>query len=161
MNVTPFRSCRVIRVTLYVALAGSACAAAHAQEQTANPGDIFVIRDITPRIAYRHVPTDQDPVLVRATTFPANSFNPMMATMVSDLDLTNAHGSNGVASGGMLGGSAGMQAVTRMLTGDAAGGVIARGSVGGASPVGGIGSTISGSVTNALAPLTSALGAVK
>jgi len=164
MNVPLFLSRRPIRVALCVALAGGACGAAHAQEQVANPGDIVVMRDVTPRIAYRHVPTDQDPVLVRATTFPANSFNPMMATMVSDLDLTNAHGSNGVMPGGMLGGNAGMQAVTRVLTGDAAGaagGMIARGPVGGAGPAGGIGGAISGAVTNALAPLTSALGAAK
>ncbi|RQR54366.1 hypothetical protein DIE19_25685 [Burkholderia sp. Bp9126] len=145
---------------LCAACTGIACGAAHAQEQVANPGDIIVLRNVTPRVAYHNVPTDQDPVLSRATTFPSNSFNPMMATMVSDLDLTNAHGSNGVAPGGMLG-DLGMQAVTRALAGDAGGGSIVRGAVGGAPATGGIGGMIAGSVTGALAPLTSALGAAK
>ncbi|MGU7779453.1 hypothetical protein [Burkholderia sp. PU8-34] len=145
---------------LCAALAGIVCGTAFAQQQLANPGDIIVARDITPRIAYDSVPKAQDPVLVRATTFPANHFDPMMATMVSDTDLTNAHGSNGVAPGGILGGS-GMQAVTRVLAGDAGSSAIVRGAIGGAPTTGGIGGTISSSVTGALAPLTSALGAVK
>ncbi|KVO82729.1 hypothetical protein WL21_07505 [Burkholderia ubonensis] len=145
---------------LCAACAALACGTTRAQEQVANPGDIIAMRNITPRVAYHNVPTDQDSVLSRATTFPANSFNPMMATVVSDLDLTNAHGSNGVAPGGMLG-DIGMQAVTRVLVGDTGGGSIVRGAVGSASATGGIGGTISGSVTGALAPVTSALGGAK
>ncbi|KVN90273.1 hypothetical protein WJ69_12900 [Burkholderia ubonensis] len=142
------------------ALAGTACGAARAQEQAVNPGDVIVMRDVKPHIAYRNVPTAQDSVLSRATTFPANSFNPMMATVVSDLDLTNAHGSNGVAPGGMLG-DIGMQAVTRVLAGETGGGSVVRGAVGGAPTLGGIGGTISNSVSGALAPLTNALGAAR
>jgi hypothetical protein len=142
------------------ALVGMACDAAFAQAQTENPGDINVIRDITPRVAYHNVPKDQDPVLLRVTTFPSNTFNPMMETMVSDVDLTNAHGSNGIAPDGMLGG-AGMQAITRVLAGDAARGAIVHGAIGNAPASGGIGGTISSSITNAIVPLTSALGAAK
>ncbi|WP_246327036.1 hypothetical protein [Burkholderia guangdongensis] len=147
-------------IGLLVVALGVACA----QEQVANPGDIIVLRNVTPRIAYRPVPTSDDPVVVRATTFPANTFDPMMATMVSDLDLTNAHGSSGVAPDGVIGGGAGMQAITRVLTGDATGGAIVHGPLAGAGPaagIGGIGGVVSGAVTNALSPVTSALGAIK
>ncbi|WP_431821805.1 hypothetical protein [Burkholderia sp. F1] len=161
MNVPLFSLGRPTLAALCAALTGIACSPASAQAQVVNPGDIIVMRDITPRVAYDNVPKDQDRVLVRATTFPANTFNPMMATMVSDIDLTNAHGSNGVAAGGILG-DTGMQAITRTLAGDAGGGAIVRGAIGGApTPTGGIGGMISSSVTGALAPLTSALGAVK
>ena len=136
-------------------LAGAIAPAAHAQQVT-NPGDIIVERDVTPRSAFAAVPQAQDPVGVRATTFPKNSFDPMMASLVSDTDLTNAHGSSGVAPGGLLNNpNAGMLAVTRILSGSQTGANTALGATGGA--VGGIGSTISSTVTGALAPLSTAL----
>jgi hypothetical protein len=145
-----------------LALAGLAPAAR--AEQVVNPGDIIVERDVTPRSAFSSVPRSQDPVGVRATTFPKNSFDPMIGALVSDTDLTNAHGSSGVAPGGILNNpNAGMAAVTRILSGNETGSNIALGaSVGGA---GGIGNTISSTVTSALAPLctvlTGALGATR
>lgn len=138
------------------AAAAAGVAPAVAAQQVANPGDIVVERDVTPRSAFDAVPRKQDPVGVRATTFPKNSFDPMMASLVSDTDLTNAHGSSGVASGGILNNpNAGMQAVTRILSGSPTGANTALGATGGA--VGGIGSTISSTVTGALAPLSTAL----
>lgn len=133
-------------------------------QQAVNPGDIIVERTITPRDAFVPVPKTQDPVAVRATTFPANSFNPAVATIVGDTDLTNAHGSSGVAAGGVLGGT-GMQAVTQILSGKATGNNVALNSGGIGLPAPGIGGTISSSVTGALAPLsntlTGALGGLK
>ncbi|MEM5460973.1 hypothetical protein VSR69_40135 [Paraburkholderia phytofirmans] len=133
-------------------------------QQAVNPGDIIVERTITPRDAFVPVPKSQDPVAVRATTFPANSFNPAVATIVGDTDLTNAHGSSGVAAGGVLGGT-GMQAVTQILSGKATGNNVALNSGGIGLPAPGIGGTISSSVTGALAPLsntlTGALGGLK
>ncbi|CAG4890911.1 hypothetical protein [Paraburkholderia gardini] len=137
------------------ALAAGAATLASA-EQAVNPGDIIVERQITPRIAYDNVPKSEDPVLVRATTFPASSFNPMMATMVSDADLTSAHGSTGLADGSV--GAAGLQAVTRILSGNATGNNIALNSGNIGAPAAGIGGTISSSVSGALAPLSTALG---
>lgn len=140
-------------------LAAGVSAVAMAQ-QVVNPGDIIVERDITPRSAFDSVPTSQDPVAVRATTFPKNSFDPAIAQLVSDTDLTNAHGSSGVDTGGALSGTAaGLQAVTRILAGNPTGGNMAMGP--GAQAGGGIGATISSSVTGAIAPLTGALGALK
>lgn len=140
-----------ILALLTACFAGSAIA-----QQAVNPGDIVVERTVTPRDAFVPVPRDQDPVAVRATTFPANSFNPAIAQLVGDTDLTNAHGSSGVAAGGVLGGS-GMQAVAQILSGKATGNNVALNSGGIGGPAAGIGGTISSSVTGALAPLSNAL----
>jgi hypothetical protein len=133
-----------------------------AAQQVANPGDIIVERDVTPRSAFADVPKNQDPVLVRATTFPKNSYDPAIATLVSDTDLTNAHGSSGVNTNGALSAqSAGVQAITRMLTGNATGANTAAGPNATAGVGGGIGGTISSTITGALAPLGGALGGMK
>lgn len=142
-------------------LAAGIPAAAMAQ-QAVNPGDIIVERDVTPRGAFDSVPRNQDPVAVRATTFPKNSFDPAMAQLVTDTDLTNAHGSSGVNAGGVLGGNAaGVQAVTRLLAGNQAGGNIPLGAAAQGGGAGGIGATISSAVTGALAPISNAMGALK
>ncbi|WP_109478035.1 hypothetical protein [Paraburkholderia sp. C35] len=124
--------------------------------QVTNPGDIIVERQITPRIAYAPVPKDQDPVSSRVSTFPANSFSPSMAQVASDADLTNAHGSTGLDQA--VAGGAGLQAVTRILTGNTTNNNVAlsAGAIG--QPAPGIGGNISSSVTGALAPLSTALG---
>ncbi|HEY3599801.1 MAG TPA: hypothetical protein VGL08_20075 [Paraburkholderia sp.] len=146
----------VLASLLVTLLALGAPRAASAQQVT-NPGDIIVERQITPRIAYDSVPKDQDPVLSRATTFPANSFNPAMAQLASDTDLTNARGSTGVSSNGVLAGT-GMQAVTRILSGNTTGNNVALGSGGIGQPAPGLGGTLTSSVTGALAPLSNVLG---
>jgi hypothetical protein len=145
-------------VATVVALLAACFATNVGAQQVANPGDIIVERTVTPRDAFAPVPKDQDPVAVRATTFPSTSFNPAVAQLVGDTDLTNAHGSSGVADGGVLGGGGGMQAVTQILSGKTTGSTVAlnAGSIG--MPAPGIGGTITSSVTGSLAPLTNALG---
>ncbi|MFX1761555.1 hypothetical protein PWP93_02945 [Paraburkholderia sp. A1RI-2L] len=139
----------------------AALAAGVSAQQVTNPGDIIVERDITPRSAFAAVPKSQDPVRVRATTFPKNTFDPTMATLVNDTDLTNAHGNSGVnTSGALAGEAAGVQAITRVLVGNPAGSNSALGAGGSAQAVGGLGGTISSTVTGAIAPITSALGAI-
>lgn len=160
---TPGASRRSLRVAAAVCgvLAAGVTAGAAAQ-QAVNPGDIIVERDVTPRSAFASVPTSQDPVLVRATTFPKNSFDPAMATLVTDTDLTNARGNSGVnANGAMNAQSAGMQAITHILSGNATGSNMAAGPGASGGVVGGIGGTISSTITGALAPLTGAMGAIK
>ncbi|CAG9245875.1 conserved exported hypothetical protein [Paraburkholderia unamae] len=133
-----------------------------AAQQVTNPGDIIVERDITPRSAFANVPKNQDPVLVRATTFPKNSFDPAMAALVTDTDLVNAHGSSGVnTNGAMSAQAAGVQAITRILAGNATGSNTAAGPGASAGVGGGLGSTISSTITGALAPLTGAMGGMK
>jgi hypothetical protein len=151
---------RPARAALAATLA-AACAAfmpcgVHAQ-QVSNPGDIVLEREVAPRDAFVAVPRNQEPVLSSATTFPANTFNPTMAQLASDADLTNARGSSGLSAAGTLAGT-GMQAVTRILSGNATGNNVALGAGGIGQPGAGIGGTISSSVTGALAPLSSTLG---
>ncbi|MCG5074560.1 hypothetical protein [Paraburkholderia tagetis] len=149
-----------LAAVLSAAFAAALTAGVSAQQVT-NPGDIIVERDITPRSAFANVPKNQDPVLVRATTFPKNTFDPTMAALVTDTDLTNAHGNSGVnTSGALAGGAAGVQAINRILVGNPAGSNSALGAGGSAQAVGGLGGTISSTVTGALAPITSALGAI-
>lgn len=162
-RVWPLISLPAARASLLVLL-GAAFAADAMAQQGVDPGDIIVERTVTPRDAFVPVPKNQDPVAVRATTFPANSFNPAVAQIVGDTDLTNAHGSSGVADGGVLGGT-GMQAVTQILSGKATGNNVALNSGGIGLPAPGIGGTITSSVTGSLAPLsnvlTGALGGLK
>ncbi|RFU46731.1 hypothetical protein [Paraburkholderia sp. DHOC27] len=149
-------SVRVLLGVLVSVVAAGIAVSAFAQ-QSINPGDIIVERQVTPRDAFDAVPKSQDPVAVRATTFPANSFDPAMAALVSDTDLVNAHGSSGVGGDAALSGT-GLQAVTQILSGKATGNNVAlnAGSIG--QPAAGVGGTITSSVVGALAPLSSALG---
>ncbi|QCP51811.1 hypothetical protein FAZ95_15990 [Trinickia violacea] len=130
-------------------------------QQNGNPGNIIVESTVTPRDAFNPVPKSADPVAVSATTFPATTFNPTMATVVSDLDLTDAHGSNGVSTAGMNGSEAGLQAVTKILSGTTTGKNVAVGANALPQQGVGVGGQISMSVTGALAPLGSVLGALK
>lgn len=155
MPCTGHRLAAPMRVLLGVL--ASVLALTAAAQQVVNPGDIIVERQITPRDAFVAVPTSQDPVAVRATTFPANSFDPAMATLVTDSDLTNVHGSSGVGGDSALSGT-GLQAVTQILSGKATGNNIALNAGGIGQPAAGVGGTISSSVVGALAPLSSAMG---
>ncbi|MFM0736711.1 hypothetical protein PQQ51_05620 [Paraburkholderia xenovorans] len=143
-------------IAVAIAFAGTLLSAVAGAQQAVNPGDIIVERTVTPRDAFVPVPRNQDPVAVRATTFPANTFNPAVAQLVGDTDLTNAHGSSGVAEGGVLGGT-GMQAVTQILSGKATGNNVALNAGGIGMPAPGIGGTITSSVTGSLAPLSNVL----
>lgn len=162
-RVWPLISLPVARASLLVLLSAAFATDAMAQ-QGVDPGDIIVERTVTSRDAFVPVPKNQDPVAVRTTTFPANSFNAAVAQIVGDTDLTNAHGCSGVADGGVLGGT-GMQAVTQILSGKATGNNVALNSDGIGLPAPGIGGTITSSVTGSLAPLsnvlTGALGGLK
>jgi len=160
-----WRTTRTLRRALAALACGCATAgvpALAAAQQSGNPGDIIVERDITPRSAFGGVPKNQDPVTVSVTTFPAATFNRAMATLVSDSELTSAHGSVGVVPSGVGAANvAGMQAITSILSGRQTGSNVARGAGGQVGGVSGIGGTISATVTGALAPLTGALGALK
>jgi hypothetical protein len=124
------------------------------------PGDLIVMRTVTPRIAYDVVPKQDDPVAVRVTTFPKSTFDDVMGGLVSDLDLNGARGSAGVAGGGS---SSALAAATAALgVGSAAqqrnGAPMGMAGMGGTST---IGTTVSQTITGALAPLTSGLGNLK
>ncbi|HTJ92591.1 MAG TPA: hypothetical protein VL424_05715 [Pararobbsia sp.] len=125
------------------------------------PGDLIVARDITPRIAYRPVPVKDDPVAIRVSTFPSSTFDPLMQSLASDIDLGTARGSAGVQGNNP---TAALGAANAAL-GIGGGGAQQRGGV----PVGmgaqggtnGIGATVTQTITGALTPLTSGLGNLK
>ncbi len=156
---TPARGRRSARIAAVVCACLAAGVTAVATAQVVNPGDIIVERDVTPRSAFDSVPKSQDPVLVRATTFPANTFDPTMAAVVSDAELTTAHGSTGViASTTTSATAASMQALTGILSGRESGSNMAMGA---GVQAGSMGGSITSAVTGALAPLSAAMGAVK
>ena len=126
-------------------------------QESGHAGDIIVEREVMPRDAFRALPHDENPVAVKATTFPAPAFDSTVGSLVSDEDLTQAHGSQGVSGAGAAGSMASLQALTKILGGSATGSNVAMGPGGVAPTTTGVGGTISMSVTGALAPLSSAL----
>lgn len=136
-----------------VVLVAAPCALA---QNNGNAGAIVVERDVMPRDAFRAVPRSDNPIAVQAQTFPAQAFDTSVTTLVSDADLTQAHGSQGVP-GGPGAGVASMQVLTKLLGGSATGSNVAMGPGGIAPSTTGVGGTISMSVTGALAPLSAGL----
>ncbi len=126
-------------------------------QQSSSPGDIVVEREVMPRDAFRALPRDENPIAVKATTFPAPAFDSTVGALVSDADLTQMHGSQGIAGAGTGGSTASLQALTKILGGSATGSNVAMGPGGIAPATTGVGGTVSLSVTGALAPLGSAL----
>ena len=153
---------RLARAALAPSIAAALAAIAPSAHAQANDrsGDIIVERQVMPRDAFKALPRDENPVAVRATTFPAPAFDSSVATLVSDADLTQAHGSQGIAGTGLGGGAASLQTLTKVLGGSATGSNVAMGPGGLAPTTTGIGGKISTSVTGALAPLSSALSGV-
>ncbi|CAM2142123.1 conserved exported protein of unknown function [Pararobbsia alpina] len=157
MNAT-----HLARLVPLAALVFGAAAALTAQPAFADePGDLIVARDVTPRIAYRPVPTKDDPVAIRVSTFPSSTFDPLMESLASDVDLGSARGSAGVQSNNN---AAAMGAANAAL-GIGGGGAQQRGGAPvGMSGQGGtnaIGATVTQTITGALTPLTSGLGNLK
>lgn len=142
------------------AAAASPVAAQQLMQPTTQPGNLVIERTITPRDAFVPVPKSQDPIAVQVETFPRATFNGAMASMATDLDLNGAHGSGGIAGSGVRSTLASVGGMGQVL-----------GATGNSVPVGanatagaglaGLGSSISQTVTSALAPLGAALGATK
>jgi hypothetical protein len=135
------------------ALLASAAAQSAIAQASGNPGDIIVERNVMPRDAFKAIPRDENPVAVRATTFPAPAFDATVGSLVSDADLTQVHGSQGV-TGTTAGGAASLQALATLLGGSATGSKVAMGPGGIAPATKGIGGAITTSITGALAPLS-------
>lgn len=126
-----------------------------------DPGFV-VVRTVMPRIAYRGVPTEDNPIHTRATVFPARVFHSTLDTALGDAlgdgELGAATGSSGIvmrATRGMLVPEAPNGAGGMGLTGASAGGGAPLGmgaSVGGSvrGATEGLGNTITGALNNAL-----------
>jgi hypothetical protein len=146
-------------VRLALAASIAACAAASAGAEQSNPGDIVVIRKITPRSAFVTVPKNEDPIATKVETFPTQALDATVATLMSDVDLAHAHGSGGLGATATIGHAVGGEALGMLLGGASAG---TRLSIGpGTATQTGVGGAVATSVTGALAPLSTAFGALK
>jgi hypothetical protein len=135
-------------------LAAGAIAPAAAQEAT-QPGNLIIERDVTPRDAFVPVPKSDDPIGVQVQTFPTAAFDGAIGSMASDLDLNGAHGTAGMKA------LVGTNGVTHLLAGNGNGTGLSAGAAAGLGGAGGLGSTITQTITGALAPLGAAMGAIK
>ncbi|RKP59188.1 hypothetical protein [Pararobbsia silviterrae] len=125
------------------------------------PGDLIIERSVTPRIAYRPVPVQDDPVKVRVTTFPSSTVDPLMEGLASDIDLGNARGSSGVQSNGVDGALGAATAALGIGSGAQQRGGLPAGIGGQGGGVAGVGATVSQTITGALAPVISGMGSLK
>lgn len=109
-----------------------------------DPG-MVIARTVNPRIAYRGIPTEENPIHSEATLFPARSFHSAIDGITGQLlgdDALGARGSAGVHAGAATG-----AAMRRVFAGESspfgpglgtrAAGMGASGMVGGAGAVGG------------------------
>ncbi|MBN4665048.1 hypothetical protein HUS70_09060 [Pandoraea nosoerga] len=139
--------------------------------EPATPGDLVIERNIGPRIAYRGLPREQNPIGIAVPAFPTGPFNTAMGAVkqVTDNELTG-HGSAGLITSTV---QSGISPVMGVLVGNARGGNALNtsngvgggfaGAMGGSGGVGSIGTLVPSVISSALAPLTSigAAGAAK
>lgn len=130
---------------------------------------LIVTRTVQPRIAYRGLPRDQNPVHTQATVFPAQVFHRTLDGVLGQLvgdDALNQTASAGVAgfttgpamtdATGQLGTAVVMGTSQTALQGGIAGTV---GGIGGAGgPIGRATGGLAGTITGALLPVLGAVG---
>lgn len=158
------RHCRCCRLACVLALTlGVLSPPVQAQDAGGEDPGVVVTRTVQPRIAYRGIPTQDNPIHARATTFPAQVFHGTMDDVLGRLageELLGQHGSAGLAGdvGRALTGAgpAGTSAAPAAVFGPAAQGALGRVPIGPGATVGGatagIGERIGGSVLRVLAP---------
>ena len=145
--------------------------------QAAEPGtntntdpSVIVARTVYPRIAYRALPAQDNPVRTAATTFPAQVFHATLdrslAPLLDDAAL-GQHGSGGVGIGAATGALTGLLAPGAGLgAGNAFGGPATTAPLGASASVGGavigatagLGDTITGAVMQAVMPAAATPG---
>jgi len=153
---TGMRAC----VALFAALLAPAAFAQQAQPQE-DPG-IVIARTVSPRVAYRGVPLEDNPIHTRATVFPSSVFHDTLDNALGDAlgdsELNAATGSGGIilrSTQGLLAPDAPMGGAGLGMAGVSAGGAAPLGmgaSVGGAvrGATEGLSGTITGALSNAM-----------
>ena len=118
--------------------AGPASVAGPAKDPT-----VVIARTVQPRIAYRGVPLEDNPIHSEATTFPATVFHGTMDAMMGELvdDELGQHGSAGVMAGAAV-----QSAVGRGLSGLTGGTLLGAGSSAGPAASIGPGASVGGAV---------------
>ncbi|WP_260393041.1 hypothetical protein [Ralstonia sp. SET104] len=125
----------------------------------AEDGDIVVQRDVTPRVAYRGVPTESLPVRTAISPFPTRAFNGSIGSVMSALsdgELSTSHASAGSSLSGL------QRPVPASLGGLQPGpGALATGTATGGAAVAGVGGQvvqatagIASQISGALMPLS-------
>lgn len=136
-----------LRTRACLALLGALLAPAAFAQQAAQEEDpgFVVARTVMPRIAYRGVPVEDNPIHTRATVFPARVFHDTLdnalGNALGDGDLESATGSGGIV----------MQATRSMLAPDAQTGMtsgLMGTSAAGTAPLG-MGASVGGSIRGA------------
>jgi len=156
-----------------LALAAAALPGAQAAEPGAPPGvdpSVVVARTVYPRIAYRALPAQDNPVRTEATTFPGQVFHATLdrslAPLLDDAAL-GQHGSGGLGVGAATGALTGLLAPGAGIgAGTALGGPAASAPLGASASVGGavvgatagLGDTLTGAVMQATMPAAVAAG---
>jgi len=126
-----------------------------ASAQQADPGFV-VSRTVNPRIAYRGVPLEDNPVHVRATTFPARVFGDSVDRALGDLADDAALGSTSSSAGVVI------DATHSLLSPTAGAGLFnapatsSGSSINGAVPLG-MGATVGGAMSGATQGLANAI----
>lgn len=150
--------------TMFVTFAGAA------QGQQAGPASedptVVVARTVHPRIAYRALPAQENPIRTEATTFPGQVFHGTLdrslAPLIGDAEL-GQHGSSGLSPSAATGALTGLLVPTESLGASGNNGLLGpsatapmgpTASVGGAvtNATAGIADLVTGSVMQALAP---------
>ncbi|QQP94823.1 hypothetical protein [Lysobacter enzymogenes] len=146
-----------------LAIAVAAAPGAHAAEPGPDPS-VIVARTVYPRIAYRALPVQDNPVRTEATTFPGRVFHATLdrslAPLLDDAAL-GQHGSGGIGVAAAAGAVTGLLVPSAGVgAGNAFGGPAASAPLGASASVGGavigatagLGDTISGAVMQAAMP---------
>lgn len=162
--------CPPMELAIALALLASGAAQAQSGGDVAGPAEgkdpsVVITRTVQPRIAYRGVPVEDNPIHAEATTFPAGVFHRALGEMMGELvgeDALGQHGSAGLAGQGA---AQGLAADSRLLGSASMFGPTASGSarvpagqgaaVGGA--VSGATSGIAGAITGAMQMLAPAI----
>lgn len=153
---------RILRIVAVPALILSSplAMAASPPEQDARDQVLVVARDVMPRIAYRGLEPDQNPVRVQAVTFPGRIFHGAVDAMVADL--VGESELQRTTTGGGLGMPAPMTQLTPSVHPEGAAGMgsmtAAQAPLGaGASPAGAIGRATAG-IADAVLAATARIG---
>lgn len=168
-SVSPVAEVRAVRVRRYmpaVAALVLVLALSLPEVRAAGPGadtTVVIARTVHPRIAYRALPAQDNPVRTEATTFPGQVFHATLARSLAPLDdaALGQHGSGGVraaaaadAANAMWAPTVGAGAGAAFAGAGASAPLGASASVGGAvlGATAGLGDTLTGAVMQALAP---------
>lgn len=152
---------RALQVLIATLLLATAAVDARAQQGAGSDKDptVVIARTVHPRVAYRGIPLEENPVQTEATTFPGTVFHGAMDSMIGELvdGELGQRGSAGIATGDAV-----QSALDNGLSGLAPGALLGAGSASG-GPARGPGASVGGAVSgvgSAVGSATSNIGSL-